>query len=92
MQTKHLCVLIQVRIRSEIGTNPSSNFLTDHSKRCFFFILFVICVLCLTYWLFCFLQPCGHLTGKGDLLAILDVKLSSVLSLSHMVFWVRYDT
>ena len=28
-------------------------------------ILFVICVSCLSWWLVCSLQPCGHLLGKG---------------------------
>ena len=47
---------------------PSSNFLTDRSKAVLLlWIHFVISVSCLSlsYCLVCFLQPCGHLLGKG---------------------------
>ena len=38
-------------------------------------------VSCLSSFLVCSLQPCGHLLA--DLLASLDVKFSYILSLSH---------
>ena len=46
---------------------PSSNFLTDRSKAVLLlWILFVICVSCLSVILSClFLQPCGHMLGNG---------------------------
>ena len=40
---------------------PSSKFMADASFVEFFFIF----VLSLSYCLVCFLQPCGHLLGKG---------------------------
>ena len=56
MQTKHLCVLIHIRIKGEIGTvklvKPSSDFLTDRSKAVFFVdhfyfgLVFAIFFLC----------------------------------------------
>ena len=69
MRTKHLCVLIHIRIKAEVGSvkhvymfKPSSNFLTDCSKAVLLlWIPFVISVgLCHTV-----LQHCGHLLGKG---------------------------
>ena len=54
MQTKHLCVLIHIRIICEVSTmkqfKPSSNFLTGRSKVVLLlWICFVICVcLCHT--------------------------------------------
>ena len=43
-------------------------------------------------WLFCFLQPCDHLLGKGLPLGSLVCDVSCVLSLSHMVSGVRCGT
>ena len=39
--------------------------------------LFYLC-LSLLYCHVCFLQPCGHLLGKGNLLALLNVIYSCV--------------
>ena len=58
-------------------------------------ILFVIYVSCLSCFLVCSLQPCGHLLGKGWPLGSLvcDVVFLCVfLSLSHVVSWVRCGT
>ena len=73
---------------------PSSNFLTDRSKVVILlWILFVICVSCSSVILSCIsLQPCGHLLGKADLLALLYVMFSCVLLLSHMVSLVMCGT
>ena len=52
MRTKHLFVLIHIRHKGEVGTNMfnrSSSFLTDRSKVVLLlWILFVICVSCLS--------------------------------------------
>ena len=71
MHTKQLCILIHIGIKGEVGTvntfKPSSNFLTDSFKALFLlWILYVICVLSLSYCLVCLLQPCCHLLGKGE--------------------------
>ena len=49
MRIKHLCVLIHIRNKGEVGTvkmfKPSSNFLTDHSKAVLrLWILFLLFV------------------------------------------------
>ena len=67
MQAKHLCVLIYIRTKGEAVTvklqfKPSSkNIFVDRSKAVF------LCgyVSCLSCFLVCSLQPCGHLLGKG---------------------------
>ena len=74
---------------------PSSNFLTDRFRLVLLlWILFVICFSCLplSYCIACSLQPCDHLLGRADLLALWYVMFSCVLSLSHMVSWVRCGT
>ena len=63
-------------------------FLTGGSKAVLLLWIFLwICILCLSA---SFLQPCGHLLGKGWPLGCLvcDVFLF-FLSLSHMVSWIR---
>ena len=51
------------------------------------------CYLCFVFvTLSCLLQSCGHLLGKGYLLALLCVVFSCVLSLSHVLSWVRCGT
>ena len=75
MQTKHLCVLIYYIIIDEVGTKPSSNFLTDHSKAVFLlWIFFFICFLCLSLPILdvFLLQPCGHLLGKSRPLCFIE--------------------
>ena len=74
MQTKHLCVLIHIRTKGEVGApfnrfKPSSKrfLLTVPSRCCFcdsFIMLFLSCFVMLS----CtsdFFMPCGHLLGKG---------------------------
>ena len=66
MQTKHLFVLIHIRNKGDFGTKKNYFLFTDRSKVVLlFWILFVIYVLCLSCFLVCSLQPCGHLLGKG---------------------------
>ena len=59
---------------SQTCLSPPVNFLLTNPRRCFFF---VICVSCLSCYLVCSLQPCGHLLGKGWPLGFLvcDVNL-----------------
>ena len=70
MQTKHLCVLIHICTKCEVGAVPSSkNIFTDRSKAVLLlWIIFVIYVSCLSCCLVCSMQPCGHLLGKGEAL------------------------
>ena len=96
MQTKHLSAFIYIRNKVRfVPSNmfkPSINFLIDRSKTVLlFWIVFVVCVSCINY-IVCSLQPCGHLLGKAGPLALLYVMFSCVLSLSHMVSWVRCGT
>ena len=71
MRTKHLCVLMQFRIRGKVGTvkhdKPSSNLFTDHFKVVLFLwsllVIYDSCVS-LLYCIFSSWQPCGHLLGK----------------------------
>ena len=71
MQTKHLCVLIHIRNKGEVGApfhrfKPSSIFFTDRSKAVLLlWIIYVISVLfCYAFMHVCLLMPCGHLLGK----------------------------
>ena len=67
MRTKHLKVLIHIRIKGEVGTEnwfkPPSNILTDRSYEVLLFRIFV-----LWYCLVCVMQPWDHLLGQGWLL------------------------
>ena len=73
MQTKHLCVLIHIWTKGEVGAplnrfKPSSKiFLLTVPRRCFFcgsFMFFLSCV-CYAFVCVCFYVPCGHLLRKG---------------------------
>ena len=73
MQTKHLCVLIHIWTKCEVGAlwkrfKPSSKiFLLTVPRRCFFcgsFMLF-LSYFCYAFLCVCLLMPCGHLLGKG---------------------------
>ena len=47
-------------------------------------------IFCLFVMLSCLvMSPCGHLLGMAALFVLLYVMLYCVLSLSHMVSWVR---
>ena len=71
MQTKHVCVLIYIKIKGEAGTvkhiQALQYFLLTVPRLCFFcgpFLLFVFFVcLCFTV-LSVSLQPCDHLLEK----------------------------
>ena len=82
MQTKHLCVLIHICTKCEVGAVPySKNIFTDRSKAVLLlWIIFVIYVSCLSCCLVCSMQPCGHLLGKGEAL-VCGVLLCFSLSL-----------
>ena len=91
MQTKHLCVLIHIWTKGEVGAplnwfKPSSKiFFTDPSKaELLLWIIYVISVL--FYYAFihvCLLIPCGHLLGMGWPLGSRLWCLIVTLSLSH---------
>ena len=91
MQTKHLCVLINIWTKGEVGT-PWSRFqlsrkifLLTVPRRCFFrgsFMWFMSCV-CHTFERVCLYMPCGHLLGKGWPLGSRLWCLIVKLSLSH---------
>ena len=93
MGTEHLCVLILVRIKGEVGKlnmfKPFSNCFTDRSKAVLLlWIIFVIYVSCLSFLccFFCSLRPCDHLLVKSLLLkALLCVMVASILSYFLMV-------
>ena len=71
MQTKHLCVLIHIWTKGEVGApwnqfEPSIKINTNRSKEVL--LLCIICfinVLCLPCIFVCSLLPCGHLKRKG---------------------------
>ena len=73
MHTKHLCFLIHILTKGEVGVplnkfRPSSKiFFLTVPRRCFFcgsFMLFLSC-FCYAIMHVCLLMPCGHLLGKG---------------------------
>ena len=81
MQTKHLCVLIHIWTKGEVGApwnqlKPSSKiYLLTVPRWCFFcgsYILFLSDLCTFTYFCFCYdfvrvclLIPCGHLLWMG---------------------------
>ena len=90
MQTKHLCVLIHIWTKGEIGAllnrfKPSSKiFLLTAPRGCFFCGSFVISVLfCYAFIDVCLLMPCDHLLGKSWPLGFCLWCLIVTLSLSH---------
>ena len=95
MQTKLLCVLIQIWTKGEvsaswIGFKPTSKiFLLTVRRRCFFCGSFMLCLSrsCYVVVRVCLLMLCGHLLGKGwpfdPRLWCLIVKLS----LSHLYMY-----
>ena len=94
MRTKHIFVLIHIRNKGEVGnpnhisdgryhktslSPPEEIYFSDRSKAgLLLWILFVIYVLCLSCFLVCSLQPCGHLLGRAGLLALLCVVFSCI--------------
>ena len=71
MLTKHLCVLIHTRTKGEVRYHETSlRIVTDLSKVVhLLWIIFVINVSCLSCFINCSLQACGHLLGKGRLIS-----------------------
>ena len=95
MQTKHLCVLIHICPKGEVGAvEPVKalqlNIFTDGPKA-----VPLLCIICVIYVLrlsccpICILLPCGHLLGKGLIFCLSFVMFNYVLSLSHVALsWV----
>ena len=85
LRTKHLCILIHIRIKGEVGNikmfMPSSIFLLTVPRWCFFcgsFLLIVFCV-CLCYTVLS--VPCSLVITcweRADLLTLLCVMFSCV--------------
>ena len=73
MHTKHLCILIHIRTKGEVGAplnwfKPSrKNIFTDRSKAVLLlWIIYVVSVLfCCAFMHVCLLMPCDHLLGKS---------------------------
>ena len=79
MRTKHLCVLIHIRINGDHGLSPPVNYLLTIPRRCGFcgsFLLFMFHVS-LLFCPVCSLQPCDHLMGN-DVLTLLCVMFPCV--------------
>ena len=97
MWTEHRCVLIPIRNKGGTVTclSPPVIFLPTVPRWCFFcgpFLLFVFC-FCLCHTVLS--VPCSLVVTcleRTDLLALLYIMFSCVLSLSHMVSWVRCGT
>ena len=91
MQTKHLCVLIHIWTKGEVGT-PLNRF--KPSSKIFYWpfqggtsfvdllCFFLYCVCC-AFVSVCLYVPCGHLLGKGWPLGSRLWCLTVGLSLSH---------
>ena len=94
MQTKHLCVLLHIWTKGEVGAplnrlKPSSKiFFTDRPKavRLLWIIYAISVLLCYVFMHVRLLMPCGHLLGKGWHLGSRLWCLNVTLSLSR---WYR---
>ena len=91
MQTKHLCVLIHIWTKAEVGAplnrfKPSSKILLlTVPRQCFFcgqLMLFLSCD-CYAFMHVCLLMSCGHLLGNGWPLGSRLWCLIVTFSLSH---------
>ena len=87
MQTKHLCVLIHIWTKGEVGAQLSR---FKPSSKIFYWPFqggasFVdhLCYFCLVFMHVCLLMLCGHLLGKGWSLGSRLWCLIVTLSLSH---------
>ena len=84
MRTKHLCVLVHIRTKGEVGTFKN-NFLTDCSKAVLLlWILLDICVSCLSLP-YCLSVPCCLVVTcweRAELLVLLCVIYCFFLSIS----------
>ena len=77
-------VFIIMSTRKNIRLIARTPFLTGRTK-----VVLLLWLCFVSYCLFCSLQPCGHRLGKDWPLGSLICDVSCVLSLSHMVSWVR---
>ena len=91
-EDKFFCYEAHIRLVPSNMFKPTSNFLTDHSKAVILlWILFVICISCLSVILSClFLEALWWPARKGPTSWLSCIWCFLVfLSLSHMVSWVR---
>ena len=73
MQTKHLCVLIDISTKGEVGAPlnrfkpPSNIFYWPFQGGTSFVVLFLLFLSCVCYVFvrICLYAPRGHLLGKG---------------------------
>ena len=87
MQTKHLCVLIHIWTKGEVGAplnlfKPSSQIFYWPFQGGTFYVFFLSCV-CYAFVCVCLYVPCGHLLGKGWPLGSRLKCLAVSLLLSH---------
>ena len=88
MQTKHLCVLIHIWTKGEVGAPLrwfklfSKIFLLTVPRRCFFYGSFMLFLSCFVMHV-CLLMTCGHLLWKGWPLRSRLWCLIVTLSLTH---------
>ena len=91
MQTKHLCVLIHIWTKGDVGAplngfKPSSKiFYWPFQGRTSFvdLLCFFLSCVCYAFVRVCLHAPCGHLLGKGWPLGFRLWCLTVRLSLSH---------
>ena len=84
---------IRVRLVPPNMSKPSSNFLTDYSKAMLLLWILFVFHVCLCHAIFS--VSCSLVVvcwERADPLALLCVMFSCVLSLVHMVSWVRCGT
>ena len=92
MQIKHLC---RVRFIPSNMFKPSSNFLTDRSKAVLLFGSFLLFVVRVFLYLTVLSVPRSLVITcweRAHVLALLCVMHYCVLSLSHMVSWLKCGT
>ena len=58
MQTKHICVLIHIGSKGEVGA-PFQGGASFVDHLCYF------CIFCCAFMHVCLLMYCGHLLGNG---------------------------
>ena len=99
MQTKHLCALIHIWTKDEVGTVKQVealqlNIFTDRSKAVL--LLWIICVIYVLYFscfrVHLFIATLWSPAGKGLISWLLFVMFIVFLLLSLVVSWVRCGT
>ena len=89
------CSTLEIRVRL-VPSNmfkPSSNFLTDHSKAVLRLLVLLLIVVCVCHTVLS--VPCSLVVScseRAGLLALVCVMYLEILSLSHIVSWVRRVT